>query len=137
MYADCNFVVTNNSATPVTVEAGFFNNSKITFSVPEATVMVKLIKSNYNCTEVTQSSLGITFVNLVGNKSSGGWVYDPASKMIRANGYKAASSSGRIGNAPNGLQIFLANNTRPQKDDFRVEIKNIERNVSRQLGSMD
>lgn len=136
-YADCTFIVTNNSTQPLNVEAGFFNKNKINFLVPAAGVVQEEIKSDLKCTEVTPSGLGLTYVNLVGDKSQGGWVYAPESKMIHANGDKASSSDGRIGSAPNGLLIFLSNNYKPKNDVFSVEIKNVKRNVSRQLGSMD
>ena len=136
-YADCDFIVTNNSSSRVVVEAGFFNKNNESFAVEPARSDARSIKGDYNCTDITPSGLGVSYVNLIGGKSSGGWVYDTVNKVIRANGASAASATGRIGVAPNGVLLWLPNNAKPENGVFNVEIKNIQRNVSRQFGSMD
>jgi hypothetical protein len=136
-YADCIFTVTNNSTQTVMVEAGFFNQKKTAFSILPASVANQVVKSDLTCLDVTKAGLGVSYINLVSGKSSGGWVYAPATKMIRAVGSQIVSADGRIGNTPNGLEVFLSNNAKPTGGTFEVEIKNIKRNVSRQLGSSD
>ena len=136
-YADCEFIVTNNSSSRVVVEVGFFNKNKESFVIEPARSDAREIKGDYSCTDITQSGLGVSYVNLISGKSSGGWVYDTVNKVIRANGASTASAIGRVGMSPNGTLLWLPNNAKPVNDVFNVEIKNIERNVSRQLGSMD
>ena len=134
-YADCIFNVTNNSTQTIIFEGGFFNGNKVSLSVAPATSSYQILKSDRSCMAVSASGLGISYVSLIGGKSSGGWVYDPSNQMIRAMGKHIISADGRIGTSPNGLEVLLTNNTKPKKDVFEVTIINIKRNVSRQLGS--
>lgn len=134
-YADCIFNVTNNSTVAVTLEAGFFNKNKILINLDPSISSYQSVKSDLTCFDIASSGVGQSYVNLVGGKSSGGWVYDPAGKMIRATGGYITSAQGRIGTTSNGYKVLLLNNARPKNDVFEVSIKNIKRNVSRQLGS--
>ena len=137
VYADCSFVVTNNSSEDITVEAGFFGKGNTVFTVEGAMSKSAILKSNFKCNNVDRSGLGIAYINLIGGRSKGGWVYDPLAGMIRANGRMSKSADGRIGVAKNGSYLFLLNTINPESDQFVVQIKNISRNISRQFGSMN
>ena len=136
-YADCIFSVINNSTSTITMEAGFFNKNKILINLEPSMSSYQVVKSDLNCLDVAPSGVGFSYINLVGGKSSGGWVYDPGSKMLRAVGGYIAPADGRICTVGNGGAVLLLNNVKPQNDVFEVSIKNIKRNVSRQLGSSD
>lgn len=137
-YADCDFFVINNSSQPISVEAGYFGeNNKVIFTIDQATSKNVIIKSDLKCDYVTRSGLGMTYINLIDGKSTGGWVYDPLAGIIRANGIGSKDANGRIGIAKNGIYLFLLNTINPASGHFVVQIKNPSRNISRQLGSMD
>ncbi|MFN7094481.1 MAG: hypothetical protein ACK4M7_03870 [Burkholderiales bacterium] len=138
-YADCTFQVTNYSQVAINIEAGFFTQpkKKIYFTIPAAQTKHATIKSAIKCDELTLTGLGVSYISLVSQKSSGGWVYSPSSAMIRAVGYSTMGSRGVIGLAPNGAQLFLYNNYKPKPATFAVVVENAQRNVSRQLGSIN
>lgn len=136
-YADCEFMVTNNSKESLTVEVGFFNKNKTTFSVQQAMTNNVVLKNDDSCRGVTQAGLGMTYINLIGGQSVGGWVYEPVANMFKAIGVGAVAPDGRIGISPKGNKLFLLNTGSPADNQFVVQIKSADRNISRQFGSMD
>jgi len=135
-YADCTFRVVNDSAVPLTVEAGFFGSeSTVSFSVEPAMAKDMPLKNDKSCNAITKAGLGSTYMNLVGGQSSGGWVYDPVNKQIKAVGLKADATSA-IGMGANGKTVTLLTNRRPDVDKFIVSIR-ANRSTSRQSSSMD
>ena len=135
-YADCAFRVVNDSAEPVTVAAGFLGvESPVTFSVLQASAKDVLVKSDKTCDAMTKAGLGSTYINLVDGQSSGGWIYDPMNKQIKAVGLKTDTTSA-IGKGPDGKTVTLLTNRSPDTDKFIVSIKS-NRSTSRQNSSMD
>ena len=137
VHADCTFQVVNDSLTPINVEAGYYNadKTKVTFKVMPATAVERLVKNDFKCNEINKSGLGITYVNLVGGASVGGWVFDPNISQIRAVG-ASATQTGAIGRAPGGVSIYLAGTRNPEVDRFIVMIKSVQ-SSSRQNASMN
>jgi hypothetical protein len=137
-WADCTFNVTNYSDTPVDFTAGFFNGESATARVGVASSKIVIVKNTLKCNATSNVGLGVTYINLVGGKSEGGWVYVPSPKaMIRGNGPTNGSRDMVAGVAPNGRKLVLFSNTSPNVDSFDVRIQKAGRNISRQLGSMD
>ncbi len=135
-YADCTFRVVNDSAVRLTVEAGFFGSeSTVSFSVEPAMAKDILLKNEKSCNAMTKAGLGSTYLNLITGQSSGGWVYDPENKQIKAVGLKADATSA-IGTGADGKTVTLLTNRRPDTDKFIVSIR-ANRSTSRQNSSMD
>ena len=130
-------MLNNRSKQTVIVEAGFFNKAKATFTVEPATQGVVMVNSELKCTDLIPPGLGVAYMNLIGGKSHGGWVFDASANMLRAKGDTSASAIGRIGLAPNGKLLILFNNHKPDANQFIVQINDAGRNISRQFGSMD
>jgi hypothetical protein len=137
LWADCTFNITNYSDVAVTVQAGYYGGGSDTATVPIASAKDIKIKNALNCNALSSIGFGVTYVNLVGKQSTGGWVYAPAAKMIRAIGPSAGSKDMVVGTAPNGEKLVLFNNTSPNSDSFDVRIEKANRNISRQFGSMN
>jgi hypothetical protein len=136
-WADCTFIVTNYSDTPVMVQAGFYAGESTTFTVDVASANTARIKNKLSCDGVSPAGLGITYVTLVGKQSSGGWVYAGQPKMIRAVGASHGNQNFVFGRSPSGTKLALFNNTRPKVETFEVRIEKANRNISQQFGSMD
>lgn len=135
-YADCIFRVVNDSAVPLTVQAGFFGSeSTVSFSIAPAVAKDMLLKNDKSCDAMTKAGLGSTYMNLVGGQSSGGWVYDPVNKQIKAVGLKA-DVTGAVGTGADGRTVTLLTNRRPDPDKFIVSIR-ANHSTSRQNSSMD
>ncbi|HLX53723.1 MAG TPA: hypothetical protein VKR58_07270 [Aquella sp.] len=138
VWADCTFNVTNYSDTPVNITAGFFNGESSTATVGVASSGIIVIKNTLKCNAESNIGSGVTYINLVGGKSKGGWVYVPSPKaMIQGIGPSKGSRDMVSGLAPNGRELVLFSNTSPNIDSFDVRIQKAGRNISRQLGSMD
>jgi hypothetical protein len=135
--ADCTFNITNYSDTPIMVKAGFYNGPEADGAVNIASSRIIKIKNILSCNSTSNIGFGVTYVNLVGGKSEGGWVYTPSTKMIRAIGQSRISKDMVSGTAPNGEKLVLFNNARPGSNSFDVSVEKAGRNISRQLGSMN
>ncbi len=135
--ADCTFNITNYSDVPIKVKAGFYNGPEADGEVNIASSRVIKIKNALSCNSMSNVGFGVTYINLVGGKSVGGWVYDPSVKMIRAIGLSRISKDMVSGVAPSGVKLTLFNNARPSSDSFDVRIEKANRNISLQMGSMD
>ncbi len=137
IYADCAFNVVNNSSFPIQVEAGFYNSvkTKAIFTISPAASVESLVKSDYKCNEVSQSGLGLTYINLIGGNSLGGWIFDPKLNQIRAVG-DSNTQVGAFGKSSNGSKIYLSNTVRTSPDSFTVIIKSVQ-SIARQNASMD
>ncbi|MCC2624883.1 MAG: hypothetical protein K0R14_756 [Burkholderiales bacterium] len=137
VHADCIFNITNYSDTPISVKAGFYDGPESSGVVNVASSRIIKIKNVLSCNSTSAVGFGVTYINLVGGKSVGGWVYSPSIKMIRAIGQSRISKDMVSGVAPNGEKLVLYNNARPGSDSFDVSIEKAGRNISRQLGSMN
>lgn len=137
-WANCTFNVTNYSDSLVNIKAGFFNGESSTATVGIASSKNIVIKNTLKCNATSNIGSGITYINLVGGKSKGGWVYVPYPKsLIQGIGPSKGSRDMVAGVAPNGRELVLFSNTSPNVDSFDVRIQKAGRNISRQLGSMD
>jgi len=137
-WSDCTFNVTNYSDTQVNITAGFFNGESSTTTVGVASSKNIIIKNTLKCNAESNIGSGVTYINLVGGKSKGGWVYVPSPKaLIQGIGPSKGSRDMVAGVSPNGRELVLFSNTSPNVDSFDVRIQKAGRNISRQLGSMD
>lgn len=136
-WADCTFNITNYSDTPVVVAAGFYGGESAVISVEAVSNKSIKIKNNLHCNGTSNIGFGVTYVNLVTKLSEGGWVYAPSVNMIRGVGVATGSQDRVVGKAPNGEKLTLFNNASPNADSFDVRIEKANRNISRQLGSMN
>lgn len=137
VFADCTFNITNYSDSQLGVEAGFYGGNSVTVDIDVASSKTVKVKNTLSCNAMSPVGFGVTYVNLVGKQSSGGWVYAPGSKMIRGVGRSSGSQDMVVGTSPNGGGLILFNNNNPSADSFDVRVEKASRNVSRQLGSMN
>ncbi len=137
-YADCAFEVTNYSSEIIKVKVGFWGHEfkSTEFEIPNTGSRVVKLKSHYDCLSHAGSGLGVAYINLIGGKSQGGWVYSPDSSTIKAIGQSVPMSFGSYGLSPNGHGLVLKNNYKPQSEKFAVVIKDSDRNLSK-IGSMN
>ena len=135
-YADCTFSVINDSMIPVTVEAGYFkaDKTKATFTIQSGSLREVTIKNDFKCNETNQAGLGMTYINLVGDTSIGGWVFDPVNDQLKANGM-SSTDDGATGQTATGKTVFLANTSGTSPDHFIVRIKTVK-STARQNASM-
>jgi hypothetical protein len=103
-YADCEFQLVNYSSEVIKAEAGFHkhNNAVAIFEIPKLQTKIVLIKSIALCNDIEPSGLGTAYINLVGGKSKGGFVYSPQNNRISAVGISSSRADGVFGYAPNG-----------------------------------
>lgn len=132
--ADCEFIVSNYSDQSINLEAGFLGSKSTKFMVRNSSQNSVLIKNDATCDgELSHGA----YINLVGEKSKGGWVYVSNAKMYRAVGRAIGSDSGVEGLSPNGTRLILYNNYAPKSNTFEVRVGKADRNISRQFGSMN
>ena len=137
LWANCSFIINNYSDTPLNVTVGFYNGDSKNGSVPGTGQTVIKIKSDLQCNSASPAGLGLTYINLEGKKSEGGWIYVPESKMIRGIGKSFSDSRGVVGIAPDGTKLILLHKYNPSDDKFEVAIEKASRNISLQMSSMD
>ena len=142
LWANCNFIINNYSDTPLNVTVGFYHDKNKTDggkteTIPGTGAKNIQIKSDLQCNSKLDAGIGMTYINLVGKKSEGGWVYSPDSEMIRAMGKSFSDTRGVVGIAPDGTKLILFHKYHPADDKFEVAIEKASRNISLQIASMD
>lgn len=137
--ADCMFHIVNNSSWTIYAEAGFYSQptKSVLLMIPTARSKYVSIKSDLSCLSSNSAGMGAAYINLVNGQSVGGWVYSPSTSMIRASGASNNSSDGVVGLTTTGNKLFLRNNYKPDPNLFEVTVQSAQRNISRQLGSME
>lgn len=133
-YADCKFIIVNNSNFIVKAEAGFYGGNKQTFTIDNTATKSVIVKAPWVCTTISPAGLSMAYINLVSGKSSGGWVYSPTSSMFRAMG-GTLSSEAALGMSPNGQTLALIHNYKPKAETSAVSISQADRNNSSKVGS--
>lgn len=136
-FADCEFIVNNYGSTDINVEAGFYSGKSNKFTVRVAGQNSVKIKSDYSCDSKSNAGFGVVYINLIGGKSKGGWIYSPEANMFRGVGVSIGNNEGVKGLAPNGSNLILYNNYTPKSNIFEVKVEKADRNISRQFGSMN
>jgi len=136
-FADCDFIVSNYASEAVNVKVGFYGGKSALFTVKAASQNNVKIKSDLTCDSKTDAGLGVAYIDLIDRKSSGGWVYAPEAKMFRAHGVAISNNDGVKGLGPNGSSLILSHNYVPKSDAFEVRIERSDRNISRQVSSMN
>ena len=134
-YADCIFRVNNNSRQTLVVRSGLFHQNYLDWKIAPSTSNSVVLKGNWSCFTQDEAGLGLAYINLITDKSTGGWVYDPTTNVIRAWGNAEGSVTGNIGKSPNGTLLLLNHNVTPNRSLFVVQVNNASRNISRQFGS--
>lgn len=134
VYADCKFVVVNDTLVPIKVEAGYFRGTSESFDIPNAAMRTITIKSDKACGEIN-SAHNLTYINMVGGQSEGGWVYDSKDAKIRAVG-EMRNSTSVTGRAPDGREVMLITSEKPSVETFSVKVKTA-RSTSRQNASLN
>ncbi len=129
-YADCTFLVNNNSSSKVSVEAGITTKGAIPikFAILPNSSIKKTLKSNYNCTSYSLAGLGLAYINLINDQSSGSWRYIPQNKQIKAVGFSDYANNHVIGLSENGQKLILFNNDAPTDNLFEVMINSANNN---------
>jgi hypothetical protein len=135
--ADCTFNITNYSDTIIAVKAGFYKQESSVVTIDIASSKIFKVKSVFKCNTISPLGFGMTYIDLITQKSQGGWRYDPVANMIRGVGYSNGSQDMVFATAPNGENLVLFNNNSPNADSFDVRIEKAQRNISRQIGSIN
>jgi hypothetical protein len=135
-YADCTFRINNYSNKTLNIKVGYFNSNDVTVKLSPNSNKDILLKNKLYCNSITSFGSGVVFANLIGDKSTGGFIFDPSNNMIRAFG-SYNLPNGNIGSSPDGTQLLLSNNLKPSIDRFVVQINNANRDTSRQIGSFN
>lgn len=132
-FADCKFEVFNYSNEVITAEVGIrkHDNAIARLVIPRVLSKAVLIKSDASCTEIDPSGVGMAYINLIGGKSKGGWIYSPQNNRISAIGASSSSAEGAFGYSANGSVLWLQNNYKPKSDVFQVVISKADRNTSK------
>ena len=122
-FANCLFSVANYTNYPVKVQVGFYGSESKIINVSNQITKSVNVSNNLDCYGISQSGLGVVYINLIGSKSNGGWRYDPQGGMIRAIGKSRKNGAMTLGVEPNGHDVMLMNNYKPESDGFGVILK--------------
>ncbi|MCE2706598.1 MAG: hypothetical protein LW807_05920 [Proteobacteria bacterium] len=133
-FADCLFKISNYSDYSVTIEVGFYKAESKSLVIPNSSNRTIMINSDYNCLSSNLSGNGLSYINLIGGKSIGGWRYIPQSNMLRAMGNSAKSENYVMGCNFDGNILMLMNNYKPESHVLSVMIKPSQFRVSK-MGS--
>ena len=122
--ANCEFIVTNYSSTKLVAIVGFYNGESQVLNVPAKGVNNFILKSDLNCTSITNYGGGVSFIRLGQNiNKDGGWVYSPNNDMYRALGYVRKDSTGAFVLSSTKKTILLKNTYKPDADKFSVTVE--------------